>query len=72
MLQASRAKTLLCCCMGQYEDPTDGVQAMRERIELRRAAQLPWLTELAATTARSAAAAANGSAQVRQYPCSPC
>ena len=53
----------------QYEDPTDDLQALRERVELQRALKLPWLLELAETTAASAksapAPAANGSVHVR-------
>ena len=53
--------------MGQYEDPTDDLQLIRERIELERAVKLPWLTELAAKVAQAAASPppANGHVQVR-------
>ncbi|KAK9917560.1 hypothetical protein WJX75_005792 [Coccomyxa subellipsoidea] len=48
-----------------YEDPTDTVQLIRERIELQRAVKLPWLADLAASTAKAIAAgtltATNGS-----------
>ncbi len=39
-------------CLAQYEDPTDVVQLMREKIELQRALKLEWLGQLAAKTAR--------------------
>ncbi|BDA48752.1 Histone acetyltransferase type B catalytic subunit [Coccomyxa sp. Obi] len=35
-----------------YEDPTDVVQLMREKIELQRALKLEWLVQLAARTAQ--------------------
>jgi hypothetical protein len=52
----------------QYEDPTDVVQSMRERIELQRAWKAKWLVELARRATRSAAvpAAANGTANSHQ------
>ncbi|EIE27453.1 acyl-CoA N-acyltransferase [Coccomyxa subellipsoidea C-169] len=49
-----------------YEDPTDTVQLIRERVELQRAVKLPWLADLAASTAKAlggsptAAASSNG------------
>ena len=45
----------------QYEEPTEYVQAMRERIELKRAAALPWLRDLAAQQGASSVPI-NGSA----------
>ena len=47
----------------QYEDPTDNIQSIREKLELERAARLEWLRAAAATCAHSCAAV-NGSAQV--------
>ena len=45
----------------QYEDATDNVQSIREKLELERAAKCAWLREAAASCAQSSAAA-NGSA----------
>ena len=45
----------------QYEEPTEYVQSMRERIELKRTAALPWLRDLAARQEASVVAM-NGSA----------
>ena len=47
----------------QYEDATDNIQALREKLELERAARLEWLSSAAATCARSCATA-DGTAQV--------
>ena len=44
-----------------YEEPTEYVQAMRERIALKRAAALPWLRDLAARQGASSVPS-NGSA----------
>jgi len=50
----------------QFEDPTDEMQGMRERIEAKRAAALPWLCSLADKAAeaakKGAAAAKKGAA----------
>ena len=56
----------MCGGVLQYEDPTDDLQTIRERIELRQAVKLRWLMELAAKVAQAAASAlpANGHAQV--------
>ena len=57
-LQISNLKT------NQFEDPTDEMQGMRERVEARRATSLPWLCSLADKAAEAAkkggAAAASG------------
>ena len=45
----------------QYEDATDNVQSIREKLELERAAKCAWLRDAAASCAQSSAAA-NGSA----------
>lgn len=37
----------------QFEDPTDAVQSLRERIELQRALKLRWLLDLAVKGARA-------------------
>lgn len=54
-----RLRTLLLYM--QYEDATDNIQTIREKLELERAAKCTWLREAAATCAQSFAAA-NGSA----------
>lgn len=63
-------------CYAQYEDPTDTVQLIRERIELQRAVKLPWLADLAASTAKAIAAgtltATNGSHPSSEVNISPC
>ena len=48
----------------QYEDATDNIQTIREKLELERAAKLEWLRSAAAACARSFSGAANGHAQV--------
>lgn len=48
----------------QYEDATDSIQTIREKLELERAAKLEWLRSAATACARSFSAAANGHAQV--------
>ena len=53
----------------QYEDATDNIQSLREKLELERAARLEWLRSAAATCAHSCAAA-NGNAQVGCPECS--
>ena len=60
--------------MLQYEDPTEDLQTIRERVELRRAVKLPWLMELAAKVAQAAASAlpANGHAQVAHLAARMC
>ena len=50
----------------QYEDATDNVQSIREKLELERAAKCAWLREAAASCAQSSAAA-NGSAHVNGH-----
>lgn len=61
-------------CVAQYEDPTDVVQHMREKIELQRALKLEWLVQLAARTAHdmsNAAGTSNGqSSEVTIFPIS--
>ena len=44
----------------QYEDATDNVQTIREKLELERAAKCAWLREAAASCAQSSAAAGGG------------
>ena len=43
----------------QYEDATDNIQTIREKLELERAAKCTWLREAAGSCAQ-ASAAANG------------
>lgn len=45
----------------QYEEPTDDVQALREKVELERSHLVPWLRELAALQGQNSIAM-NGSA----------
>ena len=48
----------------QYEDATDNIQSIREKLELERAARLEWLRHAAAARAHSLFSDANGHAQV--------
>ena len=45
----------------QYEDATENIQTIREKLELERAVKCAWLRE-AATSCAQSSAAANGSA----------
>ena len=47
----------------QFEDPTDEMQGMRERLELRRAARCGWLVAAAKDAATRLAGAAKGKAR---------
>ncbi len=59
-------------CVAQYEDPTDVVQMMREKIELQRALKVEWLVQLAQKTAQemsTKAGPSNGnSSEVKAFP----